>query len=406
MHFPRDMSVSSALLCALGFRTATGSPAMPGGHHNSAPSYGKPQYTQAYYPESAECVEYKIPITVSYDAVTFNFTHWEDDYQLQQFFADVTTRAGAGYPTIISGTEPISGSYEIAASFCTPKQPNGKESTVILATHGIGPGREHWNSAYKPDEYNFVEWATNEGYSVFFYDRLGCGLSTKISGYTAQLNTHVAVLNELATLVKKGEYTGGIETKKTALMGFSFGSYITHTTIATYPDLADAVLLTAIGLNLTVGVNANGLARSFEPRVASLQNAERFGDLDTGYLTWVDQFGQIENYFKYPYYDVATINYVESVKQAFSIGEFFTFPSAPSASNFTGAALTITAETDYIVCDGYCPGIYEEPSRTLYSNAKSFVPYLHPHCSHSINFHHNATAAYKVITDFLGDNGL
>jgi hypothetical protein len=65
----------------------------------------------------------------------------------------------------------------------------------------------------------------------------------------------------------------------------------------------------------------------------------------------------------------------------------------------------ITGETDYIICDGECRGIFEEPARTIWKNAK-FEPYLHPHASHNFNFHHNATGAYGVITGFLESNGL
>lgn len=74
------------------------------------------------------------------------------------------------------------------------------------------------------------------------------------------------------------------------------------------------------------------------------------------------------------------------------------------ASNFPGAALAITGKEDYIVCDGECEGVFEEPARTFYKNAKPFVPYLHPNAGHNLNFHHNATGAYKVITDFLAEN--
>lgn len=35
------------------------------------------------------------------------------------------------------------------------------------------------NSPYKPEEYNFVQHAISQGYSVFFYDRLGQGSSDK-----------------------------------------------------------------------------------------------------------------------------------------------------------------------------------------------------------------------------------
>jgi hypothetical protein len=65
----------------------------------------------------------------------------------------------------------------------------------------------------------------------------------------------------------------------------------------------------------------------------------------------------------------------------------------------------ITGTTDYIVCDGYCPGIFEEPARTYYKNAR-FTPYLHPGSSHHLNFHKNATGAFQVITDFLDNSGL
>ena len=111
---------------------------------------------QAYYPANAICSEYMIPITITSTDNVFNFTHWDNDYALQEFLALATTRVGAGYPGVVEGTKNVTRDVEIAASFCTPSSPNGKETNVILATHGIGPGREHWNSEYKPETYNFV----------------------------------------------------------------------------------------------------------------------------------------------------------------------------------------------------------------------------------------------------------
>lgn len=63
--------------------------------------------------------------------------------------------------------------------------------------------------------------------------------------------------------------------------------------IAATPNLADSIVLTAIGLNTTVGVNGNGLLRSFQNRIASGQDGSRFGYLDNGYLTWVDIYGMV-----------------------------------------------------------------------------------------------------------------
>ncbi|OCL03881.1 alpha/beta-hydrolase [Glonium stellatum] len=323
------------------------------------------------------------------------------------FLSVATTHAGANYPCPLDGPKTEKGTYQIAASFCTPKQKNGKEKIIILATHGIGPVRAHWNSPYKPEDYNFVQWAIGQEYSVFFYDRLGNGASQKISSYTGQINTAIAVVQELAKLVRNGKYTGNIKKpNKVALMGFSFGSYTTHGAISLTPEIADAIILTAIGFNKT-GLNVNGLVRSFVPQIVNQQNPAVFGDRDNRYLTWVDKFAHIHNYFKKPNYEEATVDFAEAAKNPFSIGEFLTLLSGPQdASKFDKPVLHITGDVDYIFCDGYCYGIFEEPAKTIYSSAKPLQLSLHPGASHHINLHKNATGAFKVITDFLSNNGL
>lgn len=133
--------------------------------------------TQPYYPDSADCWEFKIPVTITTENQVFSLPNWKDDYALQDFLTLATTRSGANIPSPIVGTKNETATYTIAASFCAPKKPGKK--TVIIATHGIGQARTHWNSAYEPEQYNFVQHAVNLGYSVWFYDRLGTGESEK-----------------------------------------------------------------------------------------------------------------------------------------------------------------------------------------------------------------------------------
>ncbi|MCJ1379167.1 hypothetical protein MMC17_002267 [Xylographa soralifera] len=362
---------------------------------------------QTYYPPNADCQDYMIPVSIEWDKFVFNGTEWQDNDGLQDFLSVVTAREpGPNYPSPLGESTTINGTYQIAATFCSPKQASEKAKTVIVATHGIGPARNHWNSAFQPDDYNFVQFATNQGYSVFFYDRLGCGASDKISGFDAQISTAIAVLQRLTGLVRDGQYTGAVgKPRKVALLGFSFGSYTTHGAIALTPAMADAVVLTAIGFNST-GLNVNGLVRSYGLRVASQQNAALYGDRDAGYLTWVDRSAQIMNYFKRPSYDDAAVDFAEAAKQPFAVAEFLTLLAGPQdVSGYAGPALHLTGEYDYIFCDGFCPGIFEEPARSIYKNAKLQLA-LQPGASHNINFHHNATGAYKVITDFLEASGL
>ena len=121
-----------------------------------------------------------VPIHIDYHPLSFNGTKWTTQYELEDALTVLTTRAGAGYPLPLGAPVRATGDYEIAATFCTPKEPTaGKERRVIVATHGIGPARAHWNVPVEPDKYNFVQFAVAQGYSVFFYDRLGCGASSR-----------------------------------------------------------------------------------------------------------------------------------------------------------------------------------------------------------------------------------
>jgi hypothetical protein len=134
---------------------------------------------QPYYPTNADCVDYMVPVDISYDNFVYNATKFGNDYDLTDFLSVATTRAGAGYPSPLDGPKPTKGTFQIAASFCTPKKQTAKAKNVIVATHGIGPARAHWNSPFVPEQYNFVQHAIGQGYSIFFYDRLGCGASEK-----------------------------------------------------------------------------------------------------------------------------------------------------------------------------------------------------------------------------------
>ena len=169
MHVGRSFSLGAMIAC--GFESAPASCICPTANASAL--------QQSYYPPTANCNEFTIPVTFEADNIIFNFPKWDDDYALEDFLALATTRASANFPSIAAGTKSEKVTRQIAASFCTPKHTNGNEKTVILATHGIGQARSHWNSPYRPADYNFVQFAISKGYSVFFYDRLGTGYSEK-----------------------------------------------------------------------------------------------------------------------------------------------------------------------------------------------------------------------------------
>ncbi|CAI6247338.1 unnamed protein product [Periconia digitata] len=369
---------------------------------------GQNALASAYFPPNGLCSDFFVPISIDYEGPEWNASRWTTAYQLQDFLSSASASDRANYPPALGDMKRFRGSYEIAATFCTPRAPkDGKEKTVIVATHGIGPGREHWNSPYRPDDFNFVKHSLSKGYSVFFYDRLGCGASSRLDGFEASVFTAKTVLQQLTSLVRSGKYTSNIKAEKVAVIGFSFGSYTTHAAVAETPDMADAVILTGIGFNST-GINGKGLLRSFVPRIAALENPALYGDRNTGYLTWPSVYDLVMNYFKAPNFDEDVALYTESAKQPYSIVEFLTFalPAAVSAEKWDKPALHITGELDYIVADGTTKGVMDHPAREIYKNAKPLQISIHPGASHHLNFAKNATGAFEVITSFLGQNGL
>ena len=144
----------------------------------------------------SRCVDYTIPITVSSDSFKWTGPKWNDDFGLADFITSAVTRPEAGFPPAFGNLTRTTDLYQITGTFCTPEIASVKARPLLLATHGIGfdrryavflvPTRKkplilgrHWNSAYKPEKYSFVQAATKAGYSIFFYDRLGTWNSTK-----------------------------------------------------------------------------------------------------------------------------------------------------------------------------------------------------------------------------------
>ena len=230
----------------------------------------------------------------------------------------------------------------------------------------------------------------------------------RLSGYVNQLSLQVDVLANLVKGVKAGTYTGRVGVpKKVVVLGFSFGSFVTTTLVATQPTLMDGAIFTGLGYSPTAFAP---FFEAYQSRIAATQNPTKFGELDTGVLTWVDVFANINTYFKQPNYEVDVVEYTETIKQPYTVGEALSLQLGlgvvADAANFTGPVLVVTGEYDFFACAGYCPGFLEENLTPLYSGAKSLEIAIHPDSGHSINYNKNATGAFQVITNFLQDSGL
>lgn len=97
----------------------------------------------AYIPEGAICHDYTIPVTVASNNRPWNGPKWEDDYGFIDFLSSASTRLSAGVPFPLGDPVKQTATYDISATFCTPKKQGENSKTVLLATHGLGFDRRH-----------------------------------------------------------------------------------------------------------------------------------------------------------------------------------------------------------------------------------------------------------------------
>jgi len=65
----------------------------------------------------------------------------------------------------------------------------------------------------------------------------------------------------------------------------------------------------------------------------------------------------------------------------------------------------MNGEYDFTVCDGYCPGVTDEPARSIYRSASPFESYIIEGCSHIVQFCTTTPTAYAKVFSFLQENG-
>jgi hypothetical protein len=146
----------------------------------AAPTYGIVPTFDRFNGSVAQCIGYNVPVTVTSQNFVFNVTKFKDNFDAIDLITNFTRKdLNSTVFNPIGGAENATATYIISGTFCSPKVPSGREKTVLLATHGLHYDGRYWDSSYKPENYSFVESAVAQGFSVFYYDRLGTGKSQK-----------------------------------------------------------------------------------------------------------------------------------------------------------------------------------------------------------------------------------
>jgi pimeloyl-ACP methyl ester carboxylesterase len=304
---------------------------------------------------------------------------------------------------VVGGPNPVSGTFGIYSQLCFPASTGTIGATAIqFLIHGAGLDRTYWNNA---PGYSYVDYAAEQGYTTFLYDRLGTGLSDHPDATEiVQLPLQVEIAHELVQLLRAASIANHTF-EKVVGVGHSFGSFQTNLLTASYPKDLDAAVLTGFS-NDNSGIQV-GFA-GFDLTIASQALPLRFGGLSNGYLTSTSVEGTQFFYFRWPGFDPALLEIAEATKATISWGEFFV-NGQQVAKDFTGPMTVVNGEFDLPNCHGNCLvpsnklAVVKDALYPKASNGSSW--YVGDGSGHALNFHYAASGAYEHIHDFLKANG-
>ncbi|KAJ7336170.1 Alpha/Beta hydrolase protein [Mycena albidolilacea] len=353
----------------------------------------------------AALFSYTIPLrnisAPSFD-LTFEIkTQWDiTDWTINEARRDSATAFNG-----IAGPSTVVGDFDISARFCTPSKLTERAETVLVMTHGLGADKTYWDPTFAGGEqYSLIQAALAAGYSVFHYDRLGTGQSTKADPHSVvQFPIQVEILASLTRLLlaPSSPYTLDVSIASAVHFGHSYGSYITAALASAYPELTQAISLSGYS---GIFDFFNILIAGWQSRVAALLDSARWGHLQTGYVTPVDIYADAYLEFKSPYFDHTVAEWASSVKSPYAVGELATLGQRPyDTSNFNKPVQVFQGRYDLSACGGNCDGVLNRTALLWPKASPLNITGTFP-AGHSVNLHHNATQAFSVMLDFVGRN--
>ncbi|KAL7931778.1 Alpha/Beta hydrolase protein [Trichoderma chlorosporum] len=347
-------------------------------------------------PASANCRDIQIPIAVSTPRFIVTASI-EDDWDAVGLTFNLTSRDSTkpDDPLPINGQTAgaVNNTYTVGATLC------GSGGPTLVLTHGIIESKLYWNPSFPGSEqYNFVNAAIAQGYSVLSYDRIGVGSSPKINSLTdAQFQVEVAVLEGLVNYAKTKTHA-----TKVALVGHSYGSYISSA--AASQVAVDGLVLT--GFSGTFAYFAPFVAGA-NLRVARTQNPVRWGQLDSGYLTTSDLYAETYIYYAAPYFEHSVAEYTFNVaSEPFAVGEL---PSLLATTidydAIKAPVLVLQGQYDISACGGNCVGVVNG-TKDIFTGTETLEYVDNLPAGHNLNFHKVAPQAFQKIFSFLQAQGV
>ena len=347
----------------------------------------------------AICIEGTLDITASANNLRLNLESPANRSVVTELVTELLQVNSTLGERLAGGPSPVNGTFGIRSQLCIPVR--GAQSSVLqFLVHGAGFDMSYWD--YAPG-YSYVDFAAEEGYTTFLFDRLGSGQSDHPDPIQlVQINLQVAINHQLVNILRNGGIRGQ-RFDRVVGIGHSHGSANVLGVTAAYPADFDAVVLTGYSSNSTTPV---ALA-TLDLTMASIGQPLRLSQLANGYVTAGSTAGIQSFFFRAPGFDPALLRLSEATAQTHSLGEILA-PGAQSAPNFTGPIDVVNGLNDFPNCGGDClypVNLAAALKAVRYPNAKNSSSYLAPDTGHGLNLHYSANQSYAHIHGFLKDNG-
>lgn len=366
------------------------------------------------------CTRLDLPIFASVPSAIYDIPRVDNDIEATAWaIYDATRSTLHGAQNIIKNTTTI-GTFNIHAQICVPKS-STRRHILQIASHGVHYDSRYWDSEYQPENYSYVEATLKAGYSILTYDRLGVGQSDHPDAYdVVQGPLELEILRQLTLLARNGtlydlaskEQTASAAFRKLAKpskvvhVGHSFGSFLTSAFIATYGELSDGAIIT--GYLLTESLASTG-STTFSVEYAATSSHPY--NRSSGYV--VCKKDGIQNIFfggnPKTAFTQELLNYGDDIKQPVPIGEFASafWLFGRYGPSFKAPVQYLLPEFDFYICRGNCNGLANLTTlANTYPNATAIEVAIQPNTGHALPLHHNATAGFQLIHDFLKRNGL
>ncbi|KAF8851755.1 hypothetical protein BDZ45DRAFT_750342 [Acephala macrosclerotiorum] len=331
----------------------------------------------------------------------------------------------------------VSGTYNIAARYCAPANDlHSRREVLQVLVHGVTYTRNYWSgdgdpsishgpgAPYNGNTYNWIGFASDQGYPTLSIDRLGNGLSDHPDPINVlQIPLEIEVLHQIIAKARAGSLPGpaNINFNSIIYAGHSFGSVLGNGLNFKYPADADATILTGFSDFPNYGFLVPWIGNNdFLP--AATVNPSKWGSLSPGYVALANRTAYNQAFWYPPHFEEDLQDLDFANRGTVGLGELesaFVY-SMQVAEDCKGPVFDITGQHDATMCPSLDPASSTEPyhtydcgpsgtgylsqSKKLYPNAK-YQSYAVTNAGHCWHFHDQAYATFGVAHDWLNRNG-